>query len=544
MTLMKRIEHFILMAAMLSLFLSDQGTAQNHLQMRGDMVPGAVGQSTKSRRQNVFGYSQPIELHVPAAARVAFLEKGKFIEPRLAKVKVGLRIGSVYRFKVTSISNFEGLELFPSLEVIDRLYPSREKFLDFPVPIRITHDDLVDALNGKLITKVVYVENPRQALPVAKINGEQRTLRVGAGEDPLTEAENLGRPIAILRLGSRTPDFEAISDFGAPQVMDYAKLEVPPTGDGSRKSPIGEPWPLDEYLFDGGDKNRKTIVGADFSLRGVDIEDTIVHFDTLDGQRNVAATNRVPIYSPRFAAIQKSYGLIITHQNEQFMGVGNQEGLVKRKRLDFVGTSMQQVQPRGALTTKTASIFRDRTRGVRAENIVSPRGVFSYLKLYEDFQIVAMGKMDNAEVLRLNIGLQAAQEWDHYTAIQVVVDNKTSNVAKRVQSAQELVRDKPIPGSSKVRIVKVCNKSDAKPGEMVEFTLRFDNVGTKTVGNVTIVDNLTTRLELVEGSSSCDLKHDFLTQANEKDSLLLRWEIDAPLPPGQGGIIRFQCKVR
>ena len=42
--------------------------------------------------------------------------------------------------------------------------------------------------------------------------------------------------------------------------------------------------------------------------------------------------------------------------------------------------------------------------------------------------------------------------------------------------------------------------STAQPGEEVEFTLRFDNVGDRVIGNVTIIDSLTTRLEYVDGT--------------------------------------------
>ena len=42
----------------------------------------------------------------------------------------------------------------------------------------------------------------------------------------------------------------------------------------------------------------------------------------------------------------------------------------------------------------------------------------------------------------------------------------------------------------------------ALPGEVVEFTHRFDNVGDHEIGNVTIVDNLTTRLEYVPNSAT------------------------------------------
>ncbi|MEK6237035.1 MAG: hypothetical protein N2C14_20190, partial [Planctomycetales bacterium] len=34
------------------------------------------------------------------------------------------------------------------------------------------------------------------------------------------------------------------------------------------------------------------------------------------------------------------------------------------------------------------------------------------------------------------------------------------------------------------------------------------------------------------------------SQVNEGDSLILRWELEEPLQPGQGGIIRFKCRVR
>lgn len=518
--------------------------SQDRIQPRADMAPGAAGRATMALRRPVFGYVQPTEIQVPATTRVAYFSGSKFSESVKGSKKVGLRIGDVYRFKLTNIKGFEGTELYPSVEVIDRLHPTADKYVDYAVPIRLTQSDLENAINGKLVTKVVYLEDPQLALAVNEIKNEQRTLQVGAGEDPLVAARGIGRPMAILRLGSRTPDANDISVFGSPLVTDYATLSRPPVGDGCRWSPDGRPWPEDEYVFDGGDKNIKAEIGADFTVRGVDLEDTIVHFDTLDGKRKVTESNRVPIYSPRFAAILKVYGLIVSHQNESYMGVANEQSTNKREFVDVVGKSTQQLQPLGAIRSMAASTFRDRIKGLGADNFVSPRTYVSNLKLYEDFQIVKLGHMKNTESIRMDIGLQAAQEWDHYTAVQVVVENKQTNVAQRIQNAQELKTYKPQPGSSKVRIIKLASKSDAKPGEEVEFTIRFDNVGTKTVGNVTIIDNLTPRLELVKGTSECDTKHNFLTTVNEKNSLLLRWEIVDPLAPGKGGVIRFKCRVR
>ena len=541
--LRKQLLNALVVACFLAPFASES-FAQDRIQPRADMSPGSAGRATMALRRNVFGYVQPTEILVPETTRVAYFSGKEFSESVKGSKKLGLRIGDVYRFKVTNIKGFEGMELYPSVEVIDRLHPAADKYVDYAVPVRLTQSDLEKALNGKLVTKVIYLEDPRLALAVNEIKNEQRTLQVGVGEDPLVAARGIGRPMAILRIGSRTPDANDISLFGSPLVTDYETLEVKPTGDGCRWSPDGRPWPEDEYVFDGGDKNIKAEIGADFTVKGVDLEDTIVHFDTVDGERKVKESNRVPIYSPRFAAIQKVYGLILSHQNESFMGVSNDQSAKKREFVDVVGKSTQQLQPLGTIRAMAASTFRDQVKGLGADNFVSPRTLISNLKLYEDFQIVKLGHMKATESLRMDIGLQAAQEWDHYTAVQAVVENKQTNVAERIQSAQELKTYKPQPGSSKVRIIKLASKSDAKPGEEVEFTIRFDNIGTKTVGNVTIIDNLTPRLALVKGTSECELKHDFLTTVNEKNSLLLRWEIVDPLAPGKGGVIRFKCRVR
>jgi uncharacterized repeat protein (TIGR01451 family) len=99
-------------------------------------------------------------------------------------------------------------------------------------------------------------------------------------------------------------------------------------------------------------------------------------------------------------------------------------------------------------------------------------------------------------------------------------------------------------GDSRLRICKIASRKDARPGETVEFTLRFDNVGGQTIGNVTVIDNLTTRLEYVEGSQQCTLKTNFAAVENQGSSLVLRWEIVDPIEVGEGGVIRFQCRVR
>jgi hypothetical protein len=89
--------------------------------------------------------------------------------------------------------------------VIDRLYPPPGQAARFPIPIELTDEELKLALDGQYVLRVIYVEEPRTALPVQGAPGKQRYFEIGVGEDAMMTADRLGRPVAILRMGSRVP---------------------------------------------------------------------------------------------------------------------------------------------------------------------------------------------------------------------------------------------------------------------------------------------------------------------------------------------------
>jgi len=153
------------------------------------------------------GYCQPVEIRAPRGARIAPAAGSDFGDSRPEKLLVGLAIGPVYRFRVTDVPEHPELEVFPTIEMIDRTYPPPGAALKFPVPVDLTQEELLMAAEGKFVTRVIYIEDPHLALPVAEKQGsETRWFDVRAGEDPLITADSLGRPIAILRLGGRLPD--------------------------------------------------------------------------------------------------------------------------------------------------------------------------------------------------------------------------------------------------------------------------------------------------------------------------------------------------
>jgi uncharacterized repeat protein (TIGR01451 family) len=305
---------------------------------------------------------------------------------------------------------------------------------------------------------------------------------------------------------------------------------------------IACPWPDDEYIFDGGDNDGEVKVRDDGSLLGLDPEDTVAHYDTLDGRTIVKPTHRVCIYAPRFAAVRQ---VTVAYNEIQPIKPGGVEMPIKLVRQDDVqpvSTTVQPVQPIADIGQRAPVTFLEELPpvGLVAQTVV--RAVQDRYKPYEDFSIIKMGIIQENEAAFVHKCIAAAITWTSDVGVQVLVEGRRASALEKDQRAEATYSVEP--GKPCFRVCKVASATSALPGEIVEFTIRFDNIGEQPIGNVTIVDSLTTRLELLEGSGQCSRKADFSSKPNEVGSLILRWEIKEPLNPGQGGIARFKCRVR
>ena len=173
------------------------------------LPPGTIGPSQLLRGGPLAGYFQPVEIRGPEGIEVSVAAEGQFDSPQPAPAMFGMLIGPVYRLRITRIPRNEGYEVYPTIEVINRLYPPQGLENHFPIPVHFTLEELEMALSGRLVTRVIYLEDPQSALPVRDTLDEQRYYEVRCDEDPLKAADRLGRPVAIMRMGSRTPEFDS-----------------------------------------------------------------------------------------------------------------------------------------------------------------------------------------------------------------------------------------------------------------------------------------------------------------------------------------------
>lgn len=196
-----------------------------HYLHQGVMPPGAIGSRQLQRGGPLPGFFQPVEIKAPPGALISLAVGNQFDDAQPAPRRGGFLIGAVYRLRVINVRLAEGMEVFPTIEVIDRLYAPPDQQVRFAIPIDITEEDLKLAIDGKFVTRVIYLEDPRHALPARDNPQSQSWFEAAPGQDPLAVADGLGRPVAILRLGARLPDRTESPDpsffFGSPPFVAY-----------------------------------------------------------------------------------------------------------------------------------------------------------------------------------------------------------------------------------------------------------------------------------------------------------------------------------
>ncbi|MBL4883295.1 MAG: hypothetical protein JKY95_02000 [Planctomycetaceae bacterium] len=167
--------------------------------------PGVAGQWAGALGRADMIYYQPVLIKLPGGGKVTVTHHltGQKHEMK-APAQAGFLVGPLYRFRISNIPEFPGVELYPSIELIDRLHPPAGLKQKYPVPIEITEADIAAAMNDLLVTKVIYLEQPDLAIPRAQ-QASIHEERIPQSKNLITEADLRGRPVVILRLGGRIP---------------------------------------------------------------------------------------------------------------------------------------------------------------------------------------------------------------------------------------------------------------------------------------------------------------------------------------------------
>lgn len=431
-----------------------------------------------------------------------------FASPTMA----AFRPGYGYRLQLSQVPELPAdATLSPSLEVLSTLHvPPGLKAEDYPATVQFTVDDIRRAAAGGMITKVVYLEDPFQAPAIQSGPLTPVELDVWPGRNPLEEARARGRPMAILRFGGREVPMQELAMTVIPgTVLALGDQGLPPpAAPPTLPRPLwqwydpilGPKKPLEEILPDGGDTDLRVGIAPDGKMGNLNVTDTAAEFRYGTAPKRTTFSNRVCLFSPRFAIlrteVQPLAQDLIVGTTLANTAIGNLQ-LVNRVVTD---TPIQVVAPRGmhvkvgvrGTQSRTGVAMVDRTIGVMVQGMVE--GV-----------IVEGGVVEVASATQIN------------------------NCCR--------------PGEPLILTKHADNKAP-KPGDIVTFMLRYENVGAKPIRDIIIADSLASRFDYIPGSNQADRPAAFTIQTNEVWSAVLRWEIKGDLLPGQSGMVKFQARVR
>lgn len=397
-------------------------------------------------------------------------------------------------------------------------------------------DDVDDEAEATEVPAAVPAPPAVPSAPEASAAPEVTTENVTVKSvDPAAKAEGASGVVAALRNGGKKLMLKI--DPSIAEAFANVHRPTAPSKDGAREN-------YDEYVVTGGDAKNPVVSHKDWSVDNLDAEDSVAHFDTIDGRILTEPSNRVFLYSPRFGAVRQIVGPIEGDHREGIEIANSTTVPVLKDNIEGIDVRTQEerplgantsVQPQGAETTVGITISTG-LQGVMEGDAQIRLGAMLTAETVDD--------LSSEDASLMLDGAIAAQGWSGEQGVAVSTDLVNAFSNAYVEGAATVYHIKDDTKTSKLRVIKIANKDAAKPGEFVEFTLRFENIGDQPIGNVTILDNLSARLRYVDGTAQSSMQADFLADLNEKGSLVLRWEIEKPLMPKEFGVIRFICKVQ
>jgi hypothetical protein len=430
------------------------------------------------------------------------------VEAAINSGPVGLRPGYLYRFQVSDIPQAKNAVLFPSVEIRGTLIP-RAGLADLtkhPVPILLSDRDIDQVLDGRLVTKIYFLEDPNLAVPMQGTEGEALEGFSNSDEEAIKDARLRGRPLLILRVGERPFTKDELARENVPGTILFPGTRTVPIPAAPPIYPfngvplfdpiLGPKAAAEECLNDGGDVGAPLGAGPGHTIGGVDPTDTAMMFTTRRGTR-VSPSNRIAICVPRFGAFRVDAGPA-AHQSLR------------------TPHAYHSIQPVAVLSVRTPP-----------DEIVG----FQRLGGFIGTERISMIEARNAP--------QALLQW---SGKPLGISNvRSAAVLAQVRGPDEITA---YHGHALLLEKSIDPPHPEKIGDIVTIVLRFSNPTTEIMTEVIIADDLTPRLEYIEGSAKSDRATTFSISPNGVGSSVLRWAVDGKLMPGERGTIKFQVRIR
>lgn len=328
------------------------------------------------------------------------------------------------------------------------------------------------------------------------------------------------------------------------------RLQVAPNGvplhrmETIAPSSLADLYP-DEYLYDGGDREDAAAMHAQLRS-GIESEDTVAGYVDATGTKKTVASNRVAIYSPRFGSVRSVAGLVADTKVDKASGARDAIAIGNLKtgraaQENSAKTALNEVENHdrvdGIISRKPAMQSQNKNRPVQSTKVDEG---------HEGRLASGSHTFNRRQAFVLAQQRQNAEVWTREQFPVITASTGSASEIEAVFRVQQSVGLEDQNRGGILHLVKLADRESAKAGEIIRFTIRFENTGDLNLHDVRIVDNLTPRLEYVEGSATIDEQHpgSVSIEPNGEGSSVLTFTLDGPLRGHKSGTITFEARVR
>ncbi|MEZ6062143.1 MAG: hypothetical protein R3C19_17530 [Planctomycetaceae bacterium] len=326
-----------------------------------------------------------------------------------------------------------------------------------------------------------------------------------------------------------------------PRVCDPAQSEygIPAETVGAA---LVDTYP-EEYIFDGGDRGEPVHYYGG-SMKGLETEDTVVEYRNHDGRNQVRPSNRVAVYAPRFGSVRAVSGPHNDIKVDKVVGAVEVSGVGNLLASNGHAESIEHTLVEGVQARHRADGVETDIIPHSSEQADSAHQNAKFDARHESRHYSAANSLQARFTAKQRQQLQNAIVWTRETFPQVSAATSQSTQIRATFKAQETIGLEDQRKEGPLRIIKLADKETAQAGEIITFTIHYQNLSDFEVTDVRIIDNLTPRLAYVDDSAQADLPGETIVEPNGEGSHRLIFEFDEPLPGRAYGTIIFSARVR
>jgi len=310
-------------------------------------------------------------------------------------------------------------------------------------------------------------------------------------------------------------------------------------------SPDADLYP-DEYIFDGGDRNAPAGYVAG-QRSGFDTEDTVAKYTDHTGSARTSPSNRVAVYAPRFGSVRTVQGLQAGTKVDKAAGARDSQGVGNVKSGNAAQENVHDTILSGLESRSRVDGMEGSTPPMQAQRADAPVQNRKVAEGHEGRHYAGSNSMQRHEGFVMQQQIQNAVAWtrDQYPVLTASTTNASLIKATfKVQQQVGVEDERQTKGN--IHVVKLADHEMAQSGDTISFTIRFENTGDFDVYDVSIVDNLTPRLEYVPGTAQIDGEHpgEVIVEDNGEGTSILTFNLDRELKGHDRGEITFEARVR